>query len=102
MVNGPTGVSIVRISRLRTPGPPFSFAYNAPKSSISEGLMKTFFRVVGVILLAVVALIAIGLSWLTLRKPAQREAPVVQIDRSPEVVARGKYLVNHVTICFDC
>ena len=36
--------------------------------------MKTFLKVVGIIVLTVVALAAIGVSWLSLRKPAQREA----------------------------
>src|SRR5215207_8741457 len=64
--------------------------------------MKTFLRVLGIALLAVVALAAIGVSYLTLRKPAQRPASAVKFEATPERVARGQYLVNHVTICFDC
>lgn len=64
--------------------------------------MKTFFKVVGVIVLAVAALAAIGVSYLALRKPAQRPALAVKVDATPERVARGKYLVHHVTICTDC
>lgn len=64
--------------------------------------MKTFFKVLGVAALAVVALAAIGLSYLTLRKPAQRAASAAKIDATPERVARGRYLVQHVSICFDC
>ena len=52
--------------------------------------------------LAVVALAAIGLSYLSLRKPAQRAAAATKIDATPQRVARGQYLVQHVTICFDC
>lgn len=64
--------------------------------------MKTFFKVVGILLLAVVALAAIGVSYLAMRKPDQRPASAGKIEPTPERLARGKYLVNHVTICFDC
>jgi mono/diheme cytochrome c family protein len=64
--------------------------------------MKTFFKVVGIVLLVIVALAAIGVSWLSLRKPAQREAVAEKIDATPERVAHGRYLVQHVSICFDC
>jgi mono/diheme cytochrome c family protein len=64
--------------------------------------MKTFFKVVGVVLLVVVALAAIGVSWLALRKPAQREASAEKIEATPVRLARGNYLVHHVSICFDC
>ena len=64
--------------------------------------MKTFFKVVGIVLLVVVALAAIGVSWLALRKPAQQAPMAEKIEATPERVAHGKYLVNHVSICFDC
>jgi mono/diheme cytochrome c family protein len=64
--------------------------------------MKTFFKVAGIVLLVVVALAAIGVSYLTLRKPAQQPASAEKIEATPERVARGKYLVHHVSICLDC
>jgi mono/diheme cytochrome c family protein len=64
--------------------------------------MKTFLKVVGVALLAIVALAAIGVSYLALRKPAQRPAAAEKIEATPERLARGRYLVHNVTICFDC
>jgi mono/diheme cytochrome c family protein len=64
--------------------------------------MKTFFKVVGIVLLVVVALAAIGVSWLALRKPAQQPPATVRVEPTPERVAHGRYLVNHVSICFDC
>ncbi|HEX2833431.1 MAG TPA: cytochrome C [Thermoanaerobaculia bacterium] len=64
--------------------------------------MKTFFRVVGIAVLAIVALAAIGVSYLSLRKPAQRPASAEKIEATPERVARGRYLVSHVTLCVDC
>jgi cytochrome c553 len=64
--------------------------------------MKTFFKVVGIVLLVVVALAVIGVSWLSLRKPAQRDAVTEKIEATPERLARGNYLVHHVSICTDC
>ena len=64
--------------------------------------MKTFFKVAGIVLLVVVALAAIGVSYLVLRKPAQKPPTAEKIEPTPERLARGKYLVNNVTICFDC
>jgi mono/diheme cytochrome c family protein len=64
--------------------------------------MKTFFKVLGVLVLAVVALAAIGVSYLALHKPAQRPASAEKIEATPERVARGKYLVHHVSVCLDC
>ena len=64
--------------------------------------MKTFFKIVGIVLLVVVGLAAIGVSWLALRKPAQQPATAQTIEATPERLARGKYLAHHVSICFDC
>lgn len=64
--------------------------------------MKTFLKVVAILVLVVAALAAIGVSYLTLKKPAQRPASAEKIEATPHRLARGKYLVDHVTICFDC
>lgn len=64
--------------------------------------MKTFFKVSGIVLLTAVALAAIGVSWLALRKPAQRPPAAERIEPTPERLARGKYLVHHVTDCLGC
>lgn len=64
--------------------------------------MKTFFKVLGIAVLVVVALAAIGVGYLSLRKPAQRAADSAKVESTPARVARGEYLVRHVTICFDC
>ena len=61
--------------------------------------MKTFFKVVGIALLVVVALIAGAVSWLSLKKPAQRPPSAEKIDATPERLARGKYVVEHVSEC---
>src|SRR3954462_13993590 len=64
--------------------------------------MKTFFRIVGGVVLAVVAVIAFGVIWLMARKPASRPASAEKVQATPERMARGKYLVEHVSPCLDC
>jgi cytochrome c553 len=64
--------------------------------------LKTFLKVSALLLLVIVALAAIGVSYLAVRKPAQRAASAEAIERTPHRVERGQYLVNHVTICLDC
>jgi mono/diheme cytochrome c family protein len=64
--------------------------------------MKTFFKALGLLLLVVVALAVIGVTWLSLRKPAQRPPSAEKIAPTPERLARGQYLVHHVSICTDC
>lgn len=64
--------------------------------------MKTFFKVVGVVVLVILALAAIGVAYAMLKKPAQRPASAEKIELTPERVARGKYLVHHVSDCVGC
>ena len=64
--------------------------------------MKTLLKVVGILVLTVAALAAIGVAYLSLRKPAQRPPSTRTVQATPERLARGQYLVRHVGICFDC
>jgi len=64
--------------------------------------MKTFLKIVGGLVLLVIALIACVVIWLAVRKPASRPASTEKIEATPERMARGKYLVEHVTPCLDC
>src|SRR6185369_9915526 len=64
--------------------------------------MKTFLKIVGGIVLAVVALAVGCISWLALRKPASRPASTEKIEATPARVARGEYLVEHVSDCLGC
>ncbi|HWW63010.1 MAG TPA: cytochrome c, partial [Thermoanaerobaculia bacterium] len=64
--------------------------------------MKTFLKVVGILLLVVVAVAVCAIAWLALRRPAQRPASTEKIEATPERLARGKYLAHHVTDCFGC
>ena len=64
--------------------------------------MKTFLKIIGGVLLVVLAVIGGGLAWLSLRKPASRPVTSLRIDATPERLARGHYLVNNVVDCLGC
>lgn len=64
--------------------------------------MKTFLKIVGGLVLLVIALIACAVIWLAVRKPESRPASTEKVEATPERMARGKYLVEHVSPCLDC
>ncbi|HYM59379.1 MAG TPA: c-type cytochrome [Thermoanaerobaculia bacterium] len=64
--------------------------------------MKTLLKILGIAVLVVVCLAAIGVSWLALRHPASRPASSEKIEATPERIARGRYLAMHVSDCFGC
>jgi mono/diheme cytochrome c family protein len=74
-----------------------------PKRPLNgEIAMKTFLKIVGGALLVIVALLAAGIGWLSLRKPASRPASAEKIESTPSRLARGEYLVEHVADCNGC
>jgi hypothetical protein len=64
--------------------------------------MKRFLKVVGGVLLVVIALVAGALAFLTAKKPAQRPASTEKLEATPARLARGEYLVEHVSDCMGC
>src|SRR2546430_1045723 len=69
---------------------------------LGERDMKTFFKIVGGVVLVVVALIGIGVIGLMAKNPASRPASAEKIEVTPARMARGKYLVDHVAPCLEC
>lgn len=64
--------------------------------------MKKLLRVIG-ILIAVVILVAIGgITYVTQALPNIAEPTDLHVAITPERLARGEYLANHVTVCMDC
>jgi mono/diheme cytochrome c family protein len=63
-------------------------------------------RIIGWVLVAVVVLAAVGItftiSWRPLIGPKARTTTARMFDRTPERLARGKYLAEHVTGCMEC
>ena len=64
--------------------------------------MKRFLKIVGGLVLIVIALIAAAVIWLTVRKPESRPASTEKLEGTPARLARGKYLVENVSDCFGC
>lgn len=64
--------------------------------------MKKVFRVLGFLVLFIAILAGGGYSYLQVAYPKIDPAPDLTIESSPERLARGEYLANHVTLCMDC
>lgn len=59
-------------------------------------------RIIGIIVLVI--LVAIGglLAYVKTALPNVAEAPDIEIKATPDMIARGRYLANHVMLCVDC
>jgi len=64
--------------------------------------MKKLFKVVGIIVLVVVAGVGLLLTYVSMALPNVGGAPDLTVERTPERIARGKYLATSVTVCVDC
>lgn len=64
--------------------------------------MRTFKKIIGRLFIAILLIVLAAVGYIKLFLPNAGAAPVIKIDQSPERVARGEYLANHVTICIDC
>ncbi len=64
--------------------------------------MKKFLKVIGILLAVLVLIIIGGLTYITQALPDILEPTDLKVELTPERVARGEYLANHVTVCMDC
>ncbi len=64
--------------------------------------MRTAVKVLGFVIAAVLVVAAGGVSYLMLAYPAVGAAPDVTAPSTPEAIARGQYLADHVSMCTDC
>lgn len=64
--------------------------------------MRTLKKIIGRLFIAILLIVLAAVGYIKLFLPNAGAAPVIKIDQSPERVARGEYLANHVTICIDC
>jgi mono/diheme cytochrome c family protein len=64
--------------------------------------MKTFLKVVGILVLVILGVAAAGVAWLSVRKPAQRPPSTETVQPTPELLARGKYVVHNISQCLEC
>ncbi|HKP32161.1 MAG TPA: c-type cytochrome [Chitinophagaceae bacterium] len=64
--------------------------------------MRKLFKVLGIILIIIVLAVVGVASYVKLALPNVGDAPQLQVEKTPERIARGEYLANHVMICMDC
>jgi mono/diheme cytochrome c family protein len=59
-------------------------------------------RVLGWVLVVVVVAVGGAFAWLTMRWPERRPASTEKVEATPERLARGRYLIEHVADCLGC
>lgn len=64
--------------------------------------MKTFKKWAVIILLSLAIIIVVVISYVTMALPNVGKAEDIKINYTPQRVAHGKYLANHITVCMDC
>jgi len=64
--------------------------------------MKTLVKIVGGLVLVLLLVAACGLGYVMFAFPKVPPAPSVKFDPTPERIARGKYLNDHVVGCTTC
>lgn len=64
--------------------------------------MKRVLKYVGLGFVALVVLGGVGITYLAMKKPAQRPPPEVKIQANAAMVERGKYLAESVADCVEC
>lgn len=64
--------------------------------------MRVLIRIVSYLAAAFVVIAGGGVSYFLLAYPNVGPAPEVSVSRTPDAVARGRYLADHVAVCTDC
>ena len=64
--------------------------------------MKKVLKITGYVVAALVAVVGAGIIYLQYAFPNMDAAPVITIEKTPALVARGEYIANHVEVCIDC
>jgi mono/diheme cytochrome c family protein len=64
--------------------------------------MKKFLKILGIVAVVIVVLIAAVLIYFNSKYPDVDPPSNIKVTSTPEKLARGEYLANHVTVCIDC
>jgi hypothetical protein len=64
--------------------------------------MKKALTILGGIAGFIVLVIVLGITFFYMHFPDVDKLSSVVVERTPERIARGKYLANHVSVCLDC
>src|SRR5688572_33497229 len=59
-------------------------------------------KILGLVLLVILVLIGSAIAYVKVALPDVGEAEDLTIERTPERIARGKYLAHSVSVCMDC
>jgi len=54
------------------------------------------------LVIIIVIVVAVGIIYVRFALPNVGPAPDLNVELTPDRIARGEYLANHVTICIDC
>ena len=65
-------------------------------------MKKKITRIVVILLLVLLVGVGVAITYVKLALPNVGKAPDLKIEATPERIARGAYLANHVTVCIDC
>lgn len=64
--------------------------------------MKSIKKILLWVFIIIGILVVSTLSYVKICLPNVGEAPNLKVEMTPERIARGEYLANHVTVCMDC
>jgi len=64
--------------------------------------MKKVFKILGILVGIVVLLVIAGYIYLNTAFPKVDPPKDIKVEATPERIARGEYLANHVAVCIDC
>jgi hypothetical protein len=64
--------------------------------------MKKLFKILGYLVLIIVIVVGGLVTYVKVALPNVGEAPKLTVEKTPERIARGKYLANSVSLCVNC
>ena len=64
--------------------------------------MKKFLKWTAYTAILIVLIIIAAISYISLALPNVGDAPNFKVSTTPQHIAHGKYLANHVAVCIDC
>lgn len=65
-------------------------------------MKRKLFKIIGIVFGLIIVVISALLIYLKVALPDVGPAPDMKITATPEMLKRGEYLANHVTVCLDC
>jgi mono/diheme cytochrome c family protein len=79
-----------------------SFTADSIGITSSKFLIMKILKIMGLLIGLFALLIGAGGIYIKVALPDTGPPPLVQVKPTPERIANGRYLANHVTVCLDC